>query len=69
MVAPIPVIWLSSDSTPGIQHDQQTRRFYAERVASWTSAIESVGGRLTVPEANGQMITSKPAPLGYVQFK
>lgn len=69
MVAPVPVFWFSTDSTPGIQHDEQTRQVYAERVESWKSAIESVGGRLTVPEATGQMITTKPAPLGYIQSK
>lgn len=66
LVAPVPVYWFSTDSTPGIQHDQQTRQVYAERVESWKSDIESVGGSLTVPEATGQMITTKPAPLGYI---
>lgn len=67
MVAPVPALWLSADSTPGIQHDQQTKQIYAERIETWRAAIESVGGSMTVPEATGQMVTTKPAPLGYIK--
>lgn len=67
MVVPVPALWFSADSTPGIQHDQQTKQIYAERVVAWKAAIESVGGSLTVPDATGQMVTTKPAPLGYIK--
>jgi len=66
MVAPVPALWFSTDSTPGIQHDQETKQVYAERLAIWRAAIESVGGTMTVPKATGEMVTTKPAPLGYI---
>ena len=67
MVAPVPALWFSRDSTPGIQHDQQTRQIYAERVEAWKAAIESVAGSMVIPEATGKMITTKPAPLGFIK--
>jgi hypothetical protein len=67
LVAPIPALWFDTVSVPGIQHDQQTHRVYDERVQIWKAAIESVGGSMTIPEATGEMVTAKPAPIGYIK--
>jgi hypothetical protein len=69
-MTPVPTLWLAQDSTtPGSHHDQQTRQVYAERMEAWKAAIESVGRTMTIPEATGQMVTTKPAPLGYIRHK